>query len=431
MKILVVGGGGREHALAWKLHRDDPTCELIAAPGNAGISELARCVPIDATDIESLREFAVSEKVDFTIVGPEAPLAAGIVDRFRQSRLPIFGPTSAAARLETSKRFAKELMLANAIPTALATFHTSLESAKAAVRKLGVPIVVKASGLAGGKGVVVASSLEEAEHAVDSMLGDRIYDAARNEILVEEHMNGEELSLFVLTDGNDFVSMLPAQDHKRLLDGDAGPNTGGMGAYAPVSTGTAAVVRQAEDTIVRPALAAMRALGTPFTGLLYVGLMLTADGPKVVEFNCRFGDPETEAVLPLLRSNLLDLLRAIALGEKIGSPQLEWIPKFAVTTVVAAKNYPAKPELGSVIQLPKATGVIPFHCGTARRGGGGGGESDLVTSGGRVFAVTAVEDSLEMAAQRSREFAERIEFDGKQFRRDIGHLELERLAGAA
>lgn len=425
MKILVVGGGGREHALAWKLHRDDPTCELIAAPGNAGISDLARCVPIGATDMESLREFAISEKLDFTIVGPEAPLATGIVDRFRQSRLPIFGPTSAAARLETSKIFAKELMLANAIPTALATFHTSLEGAKTAARKLGAPVVVKASGLAGGKGVVVASSLEEAEHAIDSMLGDRIYDAAGNEILIEEHMRGEELSLFVLTDGNDFVSMLPAQDHKRLLDGDAGPNTGGMGAYAPVSTGTAAIVRRAEDTIVRPTLAAMRALGTPFTGLLYVGLMLTTDGPKVVEFNCRFGDPETEAVLPLLRSNLLDLLRAIALGEKIGSLQLEWIPKFAVTTVVAAKNYPAKPELGTVIQLPKATGVIPFHCGTVRRG------SDLVTSGGRVFAVTAVEDSLERAAQRSRDFAERIQFDGKQFRRDIGHLELERLAGAA
>jgi len=423
MRVLIVGGGGREHALAWKLRRDDPNAELIAAPGNPGIGAVARCVPIAADKLEPLAELAEKQRVDFTLVGPEVPLEAGIVNLFQSRGLPIFGPSREAARIETSKRFAKELMMGPGVPTARATHHTDAQQAKAALGEFTSPVVIKASGLAAGKGVVVAQSEAEAERAIDAMLNDRVFGAAGGEILLEEFMEGEELSLFVITDGEHAHPFLAAQDHKRLLDGDFGPNTGGMGAYAPTSIGSPDVVAQAMREIVEPTLAAMREQGCPFKGLLYAGLMLTPEGPKVVEFNCRFGDPETQALMPLMESSLLELVAAVAGGGSLArSRPPEWKPLAAVTTVIAAEGYPEKPRTGDVIHLPAVeTGVEIFHAGTARTATG-----ELVTAGGRVLAITAVAPDLSEAAEQSRNFAERVSFKGKQLRQDIGWRELTR-----
>jgi phosphoribosylamine--glycine ligase len=423
MKVLIVGGGGREHALAWKLRRDDPNAELIAAPGNPGIEAVARRVPIAADKLEPLAELAEKQRVDFTVVGPEAPLEAGVVNLFQSRGLPIFGPTREAARIETSKRFAKELLLGAGVPTARATYHTEAREAKLALGDFSAPVVVKASGLAAGKGVVVAQSKAEAERAIDAMLNDRVFGAAGGEILIEEFMEGEELSLFVVTDGEHALPFLAAQDHKRLLDGDFGPNTGGMGAYAPTSIATPNGVGQAMREIVKPTLAAMREQGCPFKGLLYAGLMLTSDGPKVVEFNCRFGDPETQALMPLMESSLFELVAAVAGGGSLARSRApEWKPVSAVTTVIAVDGYPEKPRTGDVIHLPEPeTGIEIFHAGTARNSGG-----ELITAGGRVLAVTAVAPDLTEAAERSGEFAERVSFKGKQLRRDIGWRELTR-----
>ena len=423
MKVLIVGGGGREHALAWKLHRDDPNAELIAAPGNPGIEAVARCVPIAANKLEPLAELAEKQRVDFTVVGPEVPLEAGIVNLFQSRGMPIFGPTREAARIETSKRFAKDLMMGAGVPAARASHHTDAREAKLALADFTVPVVIKASGLAAGKGVVVAQSEAEAERALDAMLNDRVFGAAGGEILIEEFMEGEELSLFVITDGENALPFLAAQDHKRLLDGDFGPNTGGMGAYAPTSIATPDVVAEAMRDIVEPTLAAMREQGCPFRGLLYAGLMLTSEGPKVVEFNCRFGDPETQALMPLMESSLLELVAAVAGGGSLArSRPPEWKQLAAVTTVIATDGYPEKPRTGDVVHLPAAeVGVEIFHAGTARNQGG-----ELITAGGRVLAITAVAPDLIGAAEQSGEFAERVSFKGKQLRRDIGWRELTR-----
>ncbi|HET9636917.1 MAG TPA: phosphoribosylamine--glycine ligase [Gemmatimonadaceae bacterium] len=428
MKLLIVGGGGREHALAWKLCRDDPSLEIIAAPGNPGIASLGRCVPIGADKLKDLAAFAEEEYVDLTLVGPEAPLEAGIVNLFQSHGLPIFGPTREAARIETSKRFAKELMLRAGIPTARATQHSDAKEAKAALANFGTPVVIKASGLASGKGVIVAQSSAEAERAIDAMLGDRIFGAAGREILVEEYMDGEELSLFAITDGQQALPLLAAQDHKRLHEGDLGPNTGGMGAYAPTSVATPELVSQVMSEIIRPTLSAMRDAASPFKGLLYAGLMITEEGPKVVEFNCRFGDPETETILPLMDSSLLELIAAVAGGGSLSRARYpDWKPLASVTTVVASAGYPEKPQTGDVIQLPPPEeGVEVFHAGTSLRAG----SNELVTSGGRVFAITATAPSLLEAAEMSRSHAEQIDFRGKQLRRDIGWRELSRSARA-
>ena len=420
MRILLVGGGGREHALAWKLRRDDPSCEVIAAPGNAGMADVARCVPVAATDLDGLLALAQSESVAFTVVGPEAPLELGIVDRFRAEGLAIFGPTAAAARIETSKRFAKELMLAAGVPTAQARTFTDAAAAKAEVRRLGAPVVVKASGIAAGKGVVVATSVEEAERAVDEMLIDGIFGAAGAEVLIEECMTGEEVSLFALTDGSHVLPFIGAQDHKRIGEGDTGPNTGGMGAYAPVSLAPPAFIAEAVDRIFLPTLAALRAAGCPFTGLLYAGLMLTPDGPKVVEFNCRFGDPETQALLPLMASSLLTPMRAIARGESITAMlPLAWHPGASVTTVVAAAGYPGPVRSGDVMTVPADTDrVTIFHAGTKCSADGA-----LVTAGGRVVAATAVAATFAAARAASADAAAAVRFDGAQHRRDIGWRE--------
>lgn len=428
MKVLLVGGGGREHALAWKLSRDDESLELIAAPGNPGIATLARCVKADPADAAALLDLAKKEKPDVTVVGPEAALAAGIVDRFREASLPIFGPSRAAAEIETSKAFAKDLMVAAGVPTARAVRHTDAAAAHRALRQFGAPVVIKASGLAAGKGVVVCASIEEADDAIDSMLVQSIHGAAGSEILIEEFMQGEEISLLALTDGTTVLPMLPAQDHKRLLEGDAGPNTGGMGAYAPVSIADATLVERILAEVFEPTLAALRERGRAFSGLLYAGLMLTDDGPKVVEFNCRFGDPETQALLPLMSSSLLEPLVAIARGDNLSATaELTWRPGVAVTTVVAAAGYPESPRKGDVIeigQMPEDT--LLFHAGTARTASG-----QLATAGGRVAAVTAVADSFGEACRRSMEGAERVRFAGRHFRADIGWRELHRHARAS
>jgi phosphoribosylamine--glycine ligase len=419
MKVLMVGGGGREHALAWKFHRDNPSIELIAAPGNPGLAELGRCVAIAATDISALTALARAERPDLTLVGPEAPLAAGIVDAFRAESLPIFGPTAAAARIESSKSFAKELMAAAGVPTARAERHTHAATAKRAVRSFGAPVVIKASGLAAGKGVLICQTIPEADAAIDSMLEQHAFGGAGDEILVEEFMEGQELSIFAITDGTELLTMLPARDHKRLLEGDEGPNTGGMGAYAPVADATSELVADVVERVFRPTLRALRERESTFTGLLYAGLMLTCDGPRVVEFNSRFGDPETEALMPLLESDLLAPCLAVARGEGVAGGRLHWSSDYAVTTVLAAQGYPDSPVRGAVIELPAPTpGVQIFHAGTARSADG-----ELVTSGGRVLAVTAVAPSIDEARSASVATAAQVEFAGKHFRSDIGWRE--------
>jgi phosphoribosylamine--glycine ligase len=420
MKVLMVGGGGREHALAWKLRRDDPSAEIISAPGNPGLAELGRCIAVGATDIAALTRLARSERPDLTIVGPEAPLATGIVDAFRAEQLPIFGPTAAAARIESSKSFAKELMVNAGVPTARAERHTSAGTAKRAARELGAPVVIKASGLAAGKGVIVCESIADADAAIDSMLEARTFGGAGDEILVEEFMEGEELSIFAITDGTELLAMLPARDHKRLLEGDRGPNTGGMGAYAPVADATPDLASEVVERIFQPTLRALRERGAAFTGLLYAGLMLTEEGPRVVEFNCRFGDPETEALMPLLESSLLEPCLAVARGDGLRGGALQWSSDFAVTTVLAAEGYPESPRKGAPITLPSpAHGVHIFHAGTARAADG-----QLVTSGGRVLAVTAVAPTMDEARASSVDAATRIDFAGKHFRSDIGRRDL-------
>jgi len=423
MKVLLVGGGGREHALAWKFVQDDPRLELVAAPGNPGIAALGRCAPIQATDVDGICSLALREGMDLVVVGPEAPLEQGLVDRLHAMGIPAFGPTKAAAEIETSKRFAKELMLAAGVPTAMARTFTATAAAKAEVRRLGAPVVVKASGIAAGKGVIVAGTVAEADAAIDAMLVDNVFGAAGAEVLVEEFMTGEELSIFALTDGTRVLPMIAAQDHKRIGEGDTGPNTGGMGAYAPVSIAPPALIADTVKRVFEPTLRAMREAGRPFNGLLYAGLMLTPRGPKVVEFNCRFGDPETEAILPLLDSSLLHPMLAIARGESLaGVPPLRWKPLAAVTTVVAAGGYPGKVRSGDTMALPVAPdGVFVFHAGTKRDAAG-----TLHTAGGRVLAITAVAPTLDAARQASANYAAQVQFAGRQFRRDIGWRELQR-----
>jgi phosphoribosylamine---glycine ligase len=429
MKILIVGNGGREHTLLWKLRQDAPDAEFFVTRGNGGTADLARHLPIGADEIQALAGWAEKESVELTVVGPEVPLAAGIVDHFAERGLPIFGPTRAAAEIESSKAFAKGLMQRHGIPTAEFRTFTRLGEAETYIRSRGAPIVVKASGLAAGKGAVVCASVDEALAATREMLGDGVFGEAGSEIVVEEFMEGEELSVFALSDGAGVLPMLPSQDHKRIGEGDTGPNTGGMGAYAPVSLATPALLERITREVLEPTVAALAEEGRPFRGLLYAGLMLTPGGPRVVEFNGRFGDPETQVVLPLLRSSLLDPLVAVARGEKIGGTRLEWREGAAVTTVVAAGGYPGSYRSGDEIEIPdsvsRAADVLVFHAGTRRD------DDRLVTSGGRVLAVTGLGRSVADAAERSRNAAEAIRFEGAYFRRDIAWREIERAASSA
>ncbi|MDQ6737775.1 MAG: phosphoribosylamine--glycine ligase [Gemmatimonadota bacterium] len=436
MKVLIVGAGAREHAIAWKLLQDDPLLDIVVAPGNPGIATIARCVPIRPSDVGGLLAFARAESVDLTVVGPEGPLEAGIVDEFRTAGLDIFGPTRRASRIETSKRYAKGIMEKAGVPTAHASHHTTVESALRAAHELGAPVVIKASGLAAGKGVVVAATMNEAELAINDMLVAGTHGDAGREILVEEFMEGEELSVFALCGKHDFRLMIGSQDHKRLQDGDLGPNTGGMGAYAPVSLDTPALRAVVRSRIVAPTLEALQSDGSAFTGLLYAGLMINRDGPRVVEFNCRFGDPETQALLPLMQSSLLRLVLAVARGDSLqASGEIEWRSAASVTTVLAAAGYPGQGHKGDPISLPAPQDdVFVFHAGTSIAPGDRSvppNDPAVVTDGGRVLSVTAIGDTLPAAAVHSRDYAARITFAGKQMRSDIAWREIHRIQAAA
>ena len=424
MRILIVGNGGREHALLWKLYRDAPSADFHITRGNGGTHAIAKSVSLDPTDVDGVAEWADAEDFRLVVVGPEAPLAAGLVDALRERGVPAFGPAAGAAEIEASKAFSKDVMARADVPTAAYHTFTDAAAATAHIREHGAPIVVKASGLAAGKGAIVCSTEAEALDAVEGMMRDRAFGAAGDTVVIEEMMTGEELSVFALTDGKDVVLLQPSQDHKQIGEGDTGPNTGGMGAYSPVSIVDDALLGQVREQILLPTLGELRRRDRTFRGLLYAGLMLTDEGPKVVEFNCRFGDPETQAVLPLLASSLLAPIQAIARGSGLRDITLEWRDGAAVTTVLASGGYPGSYEKGKVITIPdtieEREDLLLFHAGTARRNG------QLVTDGGRVLAVTGLGPTFAAAARASREGAEQITFQGRQYRSDIGWRELER-----
>ena len=416
MDILLLGSGGREDALAWRL-RQSPSCgQLIAAPGNPGIARWAECVAIDPCQPSAVVDLTRSRAIDLVIIGPEAPLVAGVADALRAAGIAVFGPNAAAAQLEGSKGFTKDLCRANAIPTAE---YVRVERASDALRALddfGIPVVVKADGLAAGKGVTVAMSRAEAEAAIDA--------AGDGPLVIEEFLEGEEASLFALVDGEIAVPLASAQDHKRVGEGDTGPNTGGMGAYAPAPVLTEELLQRAMDEILRPTARALAEAGTPFNGVLYAGLMLTADGPKLIEYNVRFGDPECEAIMPLIDGDFAELLNAVATGRlgEIQAPRL--IGKHAVTVIVAARGYPDSPASGGLIREIEAAeqveGVTVFHAGTSI------GEHGLVAKGGRVLAVTAIAETFASARARAYRAVDQIDFADGFHRRDIGWRELAR-----
>ena len=421
MKVLVIGGGGREHALAWKLSQSPKVQKVFVAPGNGGTARDATYDCVQITDVVKLREFAQAEKIGLTVVGPEAPLAAGVVDEFRNHGLKVFGPTRAAAQLESSKAFSKAFMQRHGIPTAEYQAFTDAAAAHAYVDAKGAPIVVKADGLAAGKGVVVAMTAQEAHEAIDFMLVDNKFGVSHNaggaRVVIEEFLQGEEASFIVLCDGKNVVALATSQDHKRLLDGDAGPNTGGMGAYSPAPVVTADVHARAMREIIMPTIRGMEKDGIPYTGFLYAGLMIDASGkPKTLEFNCRMGDPETQPIMMRLKSDLSDVLLAGAEG-RLDQVELQWDRRVALGVVMAAFGYPLDPRKGDAIQgLPAdAEDAMVFHAGTVLQDG------VVLTSGGRVLCVTALADSVKQAQQRVYDVARGIHFDGAQYRRDIGY----------
>ena len=430
MKILVIGGGGREHALAWKLAQSHKVQTVFVAPGNGGTAKDKRLENIALTDVKALREFAQSEQIELTVVGPETPLAAGVVDEFRTHGLRIFGPTQAAAQLESSKAFSKAFMKRHNIPTADYETFTDPAAAHAYVNAKGAPIVVKADGLAAGKGVVVAMSLEDAHQAIDFMLVDNTLGVTHNaggaRVVIEEFLAGEEASFIVMCDGRHVLPLATSQDHKRLLDADQGPNTGGMGAYSPAPVVTPEVHARAMREIILPTIKGMEKDGIVFTGFLYAGLMIDSQGkPKTLEFNCRMGDPETQPIMMRLKTDLVDVLWAAtesASGKQLDGIELQWDRRSAVGVVMAAHGYPEQPRRGDLITgLPKDTDdVVVFHAATSEQA------SELRTTGGRVLCVTALGGTLKQAQQLAYETAKTIHFDGMQFRRDIGHRAISR-----
>ena len=424
MQVLVIGGGGREHTLVWKLAQSKKVTKLYAAPGNPGMKDLAECVDLDITDLNGLADWAEKHAIDLTVVGPEAPLVAGIVDVFNARGLTIFGPSAKAAEIEGSKIFSKELMEKYGVPTAFFKVCDNLADARAFVEEKGAPIVIKADGLAAGKGVVVAMTKDEALDALDEMMGAHKFGSAGNRVVIEEFMEGEEASLLAFTDGKTIVPMLAAQDHKRVNDGDQGPNTGGMGAYCPAPVMTDALKEKTVKEVLRPIVDALAKEGRPYSGCLYAGLMIKGDSVKVVEFNARFGDPETQVVLPLLKSDLAEIMVACANGTL--TPDLvEWSDKAAVCVVMASGGYPASYKKGIPITGLKAANamddVVVFHAGTREEDG------KILTNGGRVLGVTAVADDIPSAQQKAYDAVDKIHFDGAHYRQDIAWRALRRL----
>ena len=425
MRILLIGGGGREHALAWKLVQSPKVEKLYAAPGNPGMALLQKCecINLNVDDLEGVADYAEEKSIDLTVVGPEAPLVAGLADVFKRRGLPVFGPSKAAAQLEGSKAFSKELMAKYNIPTAFFKICEDIETAKAYVEEKGAPIVVKADGLAAGKGVVVAMTKAEALEAIDEMMGDHKFGAAGARLVLEEYMEGEEASLLAFTDGKTVVPMIAAQDHKRVFDGDEGPNTGGMGTYAPAPVMTDILRLKATELILKPVVEAMAKEGTPYQGCLYAGLMIKGDSVKVVEFNCRFGDPETQVVLPLLDGDLAEIMLACATGT-LDKAEVAWHDKAAVCVVMASGGYPESYEKGKEITGLTAAeedkDVVVFHAGTKEADG------KIVTSGGRVLGVTAVDASIKAARDRAYSAVEKISFEKNFYRKDIAWRALKR-----
>ncbi|MDD2775749.1 MAG: phosphoribosylamine--glycine ligase [Gallionella sp.] len=417
MKILVIGSGGREHALAWRLAQADKVQKVFVAPGNAGTALEEGVENVELHQVADLLAFAQREHIYLTVVGPEAPLAAGVVDAFRAAGLKIFGPTKAAAQLESSKDFAKAFMVRHNIPTAFYETFSDVTAAHAYIDKHGAPIVIKADGLAAGKGVVVAMSLDEAHQAVEMMLSDNKLGDAGARVVIEEFLTGEEASFIVMADGKNVLALATSQDHKRLKDADQGPNTGGMGAYSPAPVVTPAIHARALREVIQPVMHGMEQEGHLYTGFLYAGLMISPDGSlKVLEFNCRMGDPETQPIMMRLKSDLLNLVEH-AVNGTLDQVEVEWDRRTALGVVMAAANYPDTPRKGDVISgLPKATeDAHVFHAGTTLQNG------KVVTSGGRVLCVTALGENVKIAQRRAYQVADEIQFDGCQMRRDIGY----------
>lgn len=417
MRILLIGGGGREHALCWKLAQSPQVKEIFTFPGNPGTAQVPknRNVPFSTTDLQSLLAFASTEGVDLTVVGPEQPLADGVTDLFRERDLHIFGPSKAAAQLEASKQFSKDILAENGIPTAAYETLRSESEALSYLQKASYPLVLKADGLAAGKGVSVCQTPKDAKAFVSNVMGKRCFGDAGATVVAEEFLRGEEASFLVIADGTTYVPLVGAQDHKRLLDGEKGPNTGGMGVYSPAPVFDTTTQKMAEEKVVVPLLKAMADRGTPFTGVLYVGLMLTKEGPKVLEFNVRFGDPEAQVILPRLESDLAELLYAAVRG-RLKSTSLRWSNNAALGVVVASPGYPTAPKYGAKITgLDEASeDALLFHAGTKQNG------NVLETSGGRVMTVTALAPTLQEAAQKAYRAVEKIQYDGKTYRKDIG-----------
>jgi phosphoribosylamine--glycine ligase len=423
VKILVIGGGGREHALVWKLAQSPRVDRIFCAPGNAGIADIAECINLKPTDLEGLANFADDQRVGMTVVGPEAPLIAGIVDRFEARGLPIFGPATDPARIEGSKLFAKELMVRYGIPTAEYWRAETPEQAHAQVSAYfldsepGKRLVIKADGIAAGKGVVVASSEEDSHAAVEDMMVRHVFGSAGERLVLEECLEGEEASIMAFTDGESIVVMPPSQDHKRIFDNDAGPNTGGMGAYTPVPVIPATTVQEVVDRIIKPAIAAIRDLGIPYKGVLYAGVMVTADGPKTIEFNCRFGDPETQAILPLLKTDLVSIMDA-CVNCSLEKLQVEWAPEASAAIVAASGGYPGEFKTGKLIEgldrAAHAEKCLVFHAGTREENG------QIFTDGGRVLSVTGQGRDLPEAISHAYAGIREIHFEGIHYRHDIG-----------
>jgi phosphoribosylamine--glycine ligase len=429
MRILVVGSGGREHTLIWKLKQEQPEAQIYAAPGNGGTKALAESVPLKAEEVGGLADFAESREIDLTVVGPEAPLVAGITDAFEGRGLAVFGPSAAAAEIEGSKAFAKALMEVAGVPTAAHSTLSDFGEAERYIRERGAPIVIKASGLAAGKGAIVCQTVDDAVGAARSMMVEKSFGDAGATVVVEDCLVGEELSILYITDGEHALPLIPSQDHKPIGEGDTGPNTGGMGAYAPVSIADAKLVDRVADTVVMPTLAAMKAEDRTFRGVLYCGLMIVDGEPFVIEFNCRFGDPETQAILPLLESSLLEAFEKVAHGESLAGTEFRFTRRAAVCTVLASQGYPGSYEKGKAIEIPGSladdSDLIVLHAGTRRDP-----EGQLLTSGGRVLGVVGLGDDVSAAAAKSREGSEAIQFEGKYYRKDIGYREIEREGSA-
>jgi len=425
MKVLVVGGGGREHALCWKLKRSASVTDVVCAPGNPGIARDARCVPVGAEDIDALMALAQVEKPDLVVVGPEVPLVAGLGNRLREAGFAVFGPDKAAANLEGSKSFSKRLMYEAGVPTARFEVHVDVDEAIDTIRSWGAPIVIKASGLAAGKGVIVAQAEKEAEEAVRDMLSGNAFGEAGAQVIIEECLVGEEASCLFIVSGDTILPLDSSQDHKALLDGDLGPNTGGMGAYSPAPCVTAAVAEQVLETIARPIIAALKKKGAEFIGTLYAGVMLTADGPQTLEFNVRFGDPECQPLMSRLKSDLGEVLLAAA-EKRLDGVTLEWDTGTALCVVVASDGYPGSFEKGQPIaglDAVEAAGTTVFHAGTAEKDGA------IVNAGGRVLGVTAVAESVKAAQQTVYQALEKLDWPGGFYRKDIGYRAVAREEG--